>query len=185
MRNRIKKCIKFFRAMYSIKEYINYLKRVEGFSNKVGDRFYPYDSPEGGLKTIGYGYKIKSEEEQESLEKDGLSSTEVEKLLEDEAIKSYEIAKKFCNQKNIDWDKIDNRLQYALSDYIFNVGSLKKFPTTVKCLTEGNIQGAVADDKGRPGFKEYERTYRDANGERKRLGRNDEFYKEFLEPYLV
>ena len=63
MRFRVIKGVNFFRAMYSLNEYIDYLKRVEGYDNKVGDKFYPYDSPEGGLKTIGYGYKIKTLEE--------------------------------------------------------------------------------------------------------------------------
>jgi len=184
MRFRAIKGVNFFRTMYSITEYISYLKRVEGYANKVGDKFFPYDSPEGGLKTIGYGYKIKTLEEQNTLEKTGFSLLEVESVLEEEAEKSYRGAQKFCEQKNIDWESIDLRLQFALADYVFNVGSLRKFPTTVRCLAAGDVKGAVADDKGRPGFKEYERVYRDTNGERKPLGRNKEFYKEFLKPYL-
>ena len=184
MRLRVIKGANFFRGMYSLKEYIDYLKRVEGYANKVGDKFYPYDSPEGGLKTIGYGYKIKTLEEQNTLEKTGLSTTEVEDILQEEAEKSYAGAQKFCEQKNIDWEGIDLRLQFALADYVFNVGSLRKFPTTVRCLASGDVKGAVAEDKGRPGFKEYERVYRDKNGTRKPLGRNKIFYKEFLKPYI-
>ena len=95
MRFRVIKGVNFFRGMYSIKEYIDYLKRVEGYANKVGDKFFPYDSPEGGLKTIGYGYKIKTLEEQNTLEKTGLSTTEVEEILQEEAEKSYRGAQKF------------------------------------------------------------------------------------------
>ena len=67
---------KFFRDMasnYTLDEYINYLKRVEGYKNKVGDKFFPYDSPEGGLKTIGYGYKIRTDKEELLLEAKGLT----------------------------------------------------------------------------------------------------------------
>ena len=57
MRFRPLACFKLNRVMvsdYTLEEYIDYLKRVEGYANKVGDKFFPYDSPEGGLKTIGY-----------------------------------------------------------------------------------------------------------------------------------
>ena len=113
MRFRVIKGVNFFRAMYSLNEYIDYLKRVEGYDNKVGDKFYPYDSPEGGLKTIGYGYKIKTLEEQNTLEKTGLSSTEVDDLLLEEAEHSYQKAKKFCEQKNYNWEATELRLRFA------------------------------------------------------------------------
>ena len=76
MRFRTMTGIKFFRDMssrYTLEEFLIYLKKVEGFKNKIGDIFYPYDSPEGGLKTIGYGYKIKTYKEQLLLEAKGIS----------------------------------------------------------------------------------------------------------------
>ena len=79
---------KFFRAMvsnYTLEQFIDYLKRVEGYKNKVGDVFYPYDSPEGGLKTIGYGYKIRTDKEQLLLEAKGISEKEKELKLKHEA----------------------------------------------------------------------------------------------------
>tara|TARA_X000001388_G_scaffold74336_1_gene67169 strand:- start:304 stop:864 length:561 start_codon:yes stop_codon:yes gene_type:complete len=184
MRFRVIKGINFFRAMYSLNEYIDYLKRVEGYDNKVGDKFYPYDSPEGGLKTIGYGYKIKTLEEQNTLEKTGLSSTEVDDILLEEAEHSYQKAKKFCEQKNYNWEATELRLRFALADICFNVGSLKDFPTTTKSLVNNNVAGAIADDPGRTGFKHYERTFRDKHGVRRTLARNKIFYREFLKPYV-
>jgi len=80
--------IKFFRDMssrYTLEEFLIYLKKVEGFKNKIGDIFYPYDSPEGGLKTIGYGYKIKTDKEQLLLEAKGISEKEMEIKLMHEA----------------------------------------------------------------------------------------------------
>ena len=185
MRFRVILGSKFFGDMYTKEEYISYLKRVEGYKNKVGDIFFPYDSPEGGLKTIGYGYKIKTREEQEHLEMYGLSSTEVEEQLSEEAEISFQKAQKFCEQKNYDWHKVDDKLKYALADICFNVGSLKQFPTTTKCLANNDVEGAVADDPGRKGFKHYERTFKDSNGNRKTLARNKIFFKEFLESYLI
>ena len=72
-RNHNSKLRRVMKSNYTLDKYIVYLKRVEGYKNRVGDTFYPYESPEGGLKTIGYGYKIKSLEEQNVLEKTGMS----------------------------------------------------------------------------------------------------------------
>ena len=47
-----------------------------------------------------------------------------------------------------------------------------------------DVNGAIENDPTRKGFKHYERVYKDPKGNRKPLGRNKEFYKEFLEPYL-
>ena len=179
---------KFFRDMasnYTLDEYINYLKRVEGYKNKVGDRFYPYDSPEGGLKTIGYGYKIRTDKEQLKLEAYGMSETEVENTLRHEAEISLNKAKKYVLSKEENWEDLDDRIKYALADYCFNIGNLKGFPTTAKCLMSNDVKGAIEDDPTREGFKHYERTFKDSNGKRHKLGRNKEFYKEFLEPYIV
>jgi len=187
MRFRVLSGIKFFRDMvsnYTLEEYLGYLKRVEGFKNKVGENFYPYDSPEGGLKTIGYGYKIKTLSEQNALEKAGMSIQEVENTLEIEAQLSLVKAKKYCIAKGAKWDEVDDRLKYSLADYCFNIGNLRGFPTTSKCLMNNDVEGALEDDPTREGFKHYERVYKDPEGNRKPLGRNKEFYKEFLEPYL-
>jgi len=178
---------KFFRDMasnYTLDEYINYLKRVEGYKNKVGDKFFPYDSPEGGLKTIGYGYKIRTDKEELLLEAKGLTEREVEVRLLHESEISIGKAKSFVIANNVDWKSVDDRLQYALSDYCFNIGNLNGFPTTAKCLMFNDVKGAIEDDPTREGFKHYERTFKDSNGKRHKLGRNKEFYKEFLEPYL-
>ena len=133
MRFRPLACFKLNRVMvsdYTLEEYIDYLKRVEGYANKVGGKFYPYDSPEGGLKTIGYGYKLKRLEEQNTYEKTGLSEREVEDLLLHEAQISFVKAKNHCISNNRKWTDVDDRMKYALSDYCFNLGSLKKIPTT-------------------------------------------------------
>ena len=178
----------FFRGMvsnYTLEQFTNYLKRVEGYKNKVGDRFYPYDSPEGGLKTIGYGYKIRTDKEQLKLEAYGMSETEVENTLRHEAEISLNKAKKYVLSKEENWEDLDDRIKYALADYCFNIGNLKGFPTTTKCLVNKDIEGAIEDDPTRPGFKHYERTFKDRDGNRKRLARNKEFYNEFLEPYIT
>ena len=187
MRFRIMTGSKFFRNMvsdYTLEDYLSYLKKVEGFKNKVDDIFYPYDSPEGGLKTIGYGYKIKTLLEQNSLDKAGMSILEVEHTLEHEAHTSLMKAKNYVIASNVDWKSVDDRLKYALADYCFNIGNLKGFPTTSKCLMFNDVKGAIEKDPTREGFKHYERVYKDTEGNRKPLGRNKEFYKEFFEPYI-
>ena len=187
MRFRPLGCFKLQRVMvseYKIEDYLGYLKRVEGYANKVGDRFFPYDSPEGGLKTIGYGYKLKTLEEQNTFEKTGLSEKEVEDLLWHEAKVSLLKAKNYCLSKNAKWTEVDDRLKYALADFCFNLGGLKKFPTTAKHLMKNKVEGAIEDDPGRPGFKQYERVFVDTEGKRQKLGRNKEFYNEFLKPYM-
>jgi len=188
MRFRVMTGSNFFRDMasnYTLDQYINYLKRVEGYKNKVGDKFFPYNSPEGGLKTIGYGYKIRTDKEELLLEAKGLTEREVEVRLLHEAEISIGKAKNFVIGNNVDWKSVGDRLKYALADYCFNIGNLAGFPTTSKCLMTNDVKGAIEDDPTRPGFKHYERTFKDSKGNRKRLFRNKEFYKEFLEPYIV
>ena len=159
----------FFRDMvsnYTLEQYINYLKRVEGYKNKVGDRFYPYDSPEGGLKTIGYGYKIRTDKEELKLEAYGMSEKEVENTLRNEAEISMMKAKNHSIKNDIDWRGIDDRLKYALADYCFNIGNLNGFPTTSKCLMNNDVKSVIEDDPTREGFKHYERTFKDSNGKK-------------------
>ena len=182
-RNHNSKLGRVMKSNYTLDKYIVYLKRVEGYKNRVGDTFYPYEAPEGGLKTIGYGYKLKTLEEQNTYEKTGLSEREVEDLLLHEAQLSVVKAKNFCVSRDRKWSDVDDRLKYALADYCFNLGGLRKFPTTAKFLMHNNVDGVLEDDPGRPGFKQYERVFRDPEGKRRRLGRNKEFYKEFLQPY--
>ncbi len=187
MRFRMMTGSKFFREMasdYTLTEFIDYLKKVEGYKNKVKGIFYPYDSPEGGLKTIGYGYKIRTDKEQLLLEAKGISEKEMEVKLKHEAELSLIKAKNYVNANNVDWKSVDERLKYALADYCFNVGNLRGFPTTSKCLMFNDVKGAVEEDPTRPGYKHYERTFKDAEGNRRRLARNKEFYKEFFEPYI-
>ena len=68
------------------------------------------------------------------LEAKGISENEMEIKLMHEAELSLIKAKNYVIANNVDWRSVDDRLKYALADYCFNVGNLKGFPTTSKCL---------------------------------------------------
>lgn len=131
------------------------------------------------MKTIGYGYKLKRLEEQNTYEKTGLSEREVEDLLLHEAQISFVKAKNYCISNNRKWTDVEDRMKYALSDYCFNLGSLKKFPTTAKFLMHNNVEGALEDDPGRPGFKQYERVFKDPEGKKEDWVEIKNFIKNF------
>lgn len=155
---------------------INFIKNEENDSHKGYDekteRWYPHISLEGGRPTIGYGHKIKSAKEQNKYEREGLTTTEVNDLL----IQDLNDAKNTLYQnlrdmgyKNV---KLNNKQEEMLLDFVYNLGSIKKFPKFTKAVINNDINGMR---------KEYERSYQDADGVWHKVERrNKDFYNTFL-----
>lgn len=181
------------------KSFIDYIKTVEN-STKTGfknGKFYPYKSLEGGADTIGYGHKLKPGENFSH----GISEMDADKLLKhdiEDALKNiHDVHNKWVQKKlhdikqfisqnpndpkakfynNITADspifKLDQTQQEMLLDFMFNLGSLKKFPKFTEAVF-GKQWDIVK--------KEYKRSYKDAKGNRHELiGRNAAFYNMFL-----
>jgi GH24 family phage-related lysozyme (muramidase) len=152
----------------STPEFVNYIKSVEN-GNKIGfknNKWYPHKSFEGGYPTIGYGHKIKSEEELRQSS-NGLSNSQVESLLRQDLEIAKKNVKSYINKKY----KVDLMLspeqEQMLIDFAFNLGGLDKFPKLTDAILRKNWNIVK---------KEYKRF----SGNKELKDRNDRFYNTFL-----
>lgn len=152
-------------------KFIDYIKSVEN-GGKVGfknGKWFPHKSPEGGSRTIAYGHKIISGEENQFS--NGISDSAAEKLLiadlSNAKRKVYsDIKKMFSVQVPLDF-----RQEEMLTDYTYNLGTLTGFPKFVR---------AVLNREWNTAKKEYVRSFKDSGGERHTLARNKAFFDVFL-----
>ena len=143
--------------------FINYLKYVEN-GNRVGyDKnkklWFPHKSFEGGSDTIGYGHKIQPGE---NFSK-GITDSEAETLLK----KDIEKARIKINSE-LKGTKLTPKQEEMFIDFVFNMGTLKKFPKFTKAVLKNDIDGMKSQYKRYAGGKELK-------------GRNTAFAKRYLE----
>ena len=155
-------------------EFVEYIKSVEN-GGKVGYEsgiWQPHPSPEGGTDTIGYGHKLRSDEEWMNA---GVSDSAIENLLISDITRSAEGASNVIGDYGSgDFDTLCQRCQEMFTDFVFNLGSngLRKFPKFVT---------AVIDHDHETVEQEYKRYYRNGSGVLKELEhRNKEFARMFL-----
>jgi len=112
--------------------------------NKAQDRWYPHVSPEGGKKTIGYGHKLTT-----NNYANGLSTAEVESLLDSDILKHQAIAEKQVDEQygKGTFDKLPQDSQMLLVDYAYNLGTLKEFPKFVNGVVTGDKEKMLAEHK--------------------------------------
>lgn len=122
-------------------EFLEKLKKWENsktFSrsgwNEKKKRWYPHPSPEGGLKTIGYGHKIQSAAEQSMYERIGLSDAEAEELFRDNLKTAEARAKLLINT----YDKLPTEVKQALINACYR-GELSttETPKTLNLMNQG------------------------------------------------
>lgn len=95
--------------------------------SKESGKWTPHDSEEGGLPTIAYGHKIKSQSELDDIiARGGVTEKEAISLFnsdmadaESKARSAYE--KEYVGRK---WDSLDKLGKLMLTEIVFNVGSL-------------------------------------------------------------
>jgi GH24 family phage-related lysozyme (muramidase) len=129
--------------------FTDYLKYVEN-SNKVGydvkkKLWFPHKSVEGGSDTIAYGHKIQSGEDFSG----GLTDSQAEDLLK----KDIEKAKIQIN-KELKGTKLTPKQEEMFIDFVFNMGTLKKFPKFVQSTLKNDESGMNAQYKRFAGGKE-------------------------------
>jgi len=155
-------------------EFIDYIRRVEngskdGYNSGI---WSPHTSPEGGNDTIGYGHKMRNDEE---WMKAGVPDEHIEKLLLSDIIKAAEDASEVINEYGSgDFEGICQYCQEMFTDFVFNLGpnGLRRFPKFVN---------ATLDHDAETMKQEYKRYYRDGSGVVKELEhRNQEFANMFL-----
>jgi len=125
---------------------------------KRTNRWYSYNSPEGGTQTIGYGHKLTREEANSGKFRKGLSKNQAEQLL----LSDLNLAISRLKMPNSRWNRLSWKQKWLLLDYQFNVGSVEhKFPKFT--------HGVLTENKSIL-LKEYLRTYKKKNGKRYYLG---------------
>lgn len=124
--------------------FINRLKKYEnskgnqyGGWNKQKQRWFPHNSPEGGMPTIAYGHKMKSKNEFPN----GLTDQEATTLLNADIDRAINKIK--TQLKITDFDQLPVNVQQALVNATFR-GELKADHEAVKQMRAGNWHN-VAD----------------------------------------
>jgi len=151
-------------------EFVNYIKFVEN-GQKVGfDRnkklWFPHKSYEGGLPTIGYGHKVKDNNQLTAFKK-GITDDAVTRLLTNDLAEANKKVHEYIKNKYKVNLTLTQRQNEMLTDFAFNLGSLEKFPKFVDALLRNNNEVVK---------KEYKRF---SNG-KELTGRNTAFYNRFL-----
>ena len=118
-----------------LKTWENSIKR--GWDEKK-KRWYPHPSPEGGLKTIAYGHKCKTAQEQREFEKNGLSDAEALELLQSDlrgaSNKAAVLVPSFTS--------LPDSVKQALTNAAYR-GEIKSNHKTVQLMNQGNWKAAA------------------------------------------
>lgn len=147
--------------MYPLSEkLLAFVKDQEGYSPT------PYPGPEGG-QTIGYGHL-------------NVPLKQVDTYLADALLRQDLYLAQLSAQKHVDyhygegtWQTLADNHKDALTELVFNVGTLRKFPKFTRAIIRGNLAKAAAEST---------RYYRDPTGHLQPLARrNAAFINTFLQ----
>ena len=150
----------------SVGSFIDYIKKVEN-QGKAGYNaekklWFPHASFEGGSDTIGYGHKIQKGEDFSK----GITDAQAEDLLKKDLAAAKQ--KVYRELGNI---KLTPQQEEMFIDFVFNMGTLSKFPKFTQAALKNDLEGMKAQYKRYAGGKELK-------------GRNSEFLKRFLAEYF-
>jgi len=153
-------------AQKSAGSFIDYIKKVEN-QGKVGYNaekklWFPHKSFEGGSDTIGYGHKIQKGEDFSN----GITDAQAESLLKTDLAKAKQQV-----YKEIGGIKLTPQQEEMFVDFVFNMGTLKKFPKFTEFALKNDLEGMKSQYKRYAGGKELK-------------GRNSAFLKRFLAEYF-
>jgi GH24 family phage-related lysozyme (muramidase) len=164
--------------------FINYIERVEGYETGKGKTPFRYESPEGGLDTVGLGHKLTQDEIDSNsvygFDLDTLTKEQVKEIFREDLIKYEKMLKsdlktnykEYEMEQPIDYDTLNQKQKEMFLDFTFNLGSLKSFPK----FTEAVLKGDMATAR-----KEYKRYFENDKGEVKEVkDRNEQFFKTYL-----
>ena len=146
--------------------FIDYIKSVENAGkvgyNKQKKLWFPHKSFEGGSDTIGYGHKIQSGENFSG----GITDEQAESLLRKDLQKAASQVNKEVGGKPLTKKQME-----MLVDFVFNMGTLKKFPKFTQAALKNNLDVMKSQYKRFSGGKELK-------------GRNSAFLQRFLTEYF-
>ena len=153
-----------------------FLKKVENplQEGKIDNTWYPHDSPEGGLPTLGYGHKLTLRENEDQIIYcinilQGCSDKEIDQILEED-IQAARIVAKNCVPE---FDELSEDQQDMFIEFAFNLGNgLRQFKKFIKAVVTNDWNTAK---------EEYKRYYRTSSGQLREVrNRNEQFYEYFL-----
>jgi lysozyme len=146
--------------------FIDYIKTVENAGktgyNKQKKLWFPHKSFEGGSDTIGYGHKIQKGEDFSK----GITDSQAEDLLKKDLDKAKEQVYKELGNRQLTKKQLE-----MFVDFVFNMGTLKKFPKFTLAALKNDTQGMKSQYKRFAGGKELK-------------GRNTSFLGRFLSENL-
>lgn len=146
--------------------FVDYIKNVENAGkkgyNKQKKLWFPHESFEGGSDTIGYGHKIQKGEDFSK----GITDAQAEALLK----RDLEKAKSIVN-KEVGGRQLSKKQMEMFVDFVFNMGTLNKFPKFTEFALKNDLQGMKAQYKRFSRGKELK-------------GRNSAFLQRFLTEYF-
>jgi GH24 family phage-related lysozyme (muramidase) len=150
----------------SMGSFMDYIKKVEN-QGKVGYNaekklWFPHKSFEGGSDTIGYGHKLQKGEDFSK----GITDAQAESLLKTDLAKAKQQV-----YKEVGGVKLTPQQEEMFVDFVFNMGTLKKFPKFTEFALKNDLEGMKSQYKRYAGGKELK-------------GRNSEFLKRFLAEYF-
>ena len=150
----------------SVGSFMDYIKKVEN-QGKVGYNaekklWFPHKSFEGGSDTIGYGHKIQKGEDFSK----GITDAQAESLLNTDLAKAKQQV-----YKELSGIKLTPHQEEMFIDFVFNMGTLNKFPKFTEFALKNDLKGMKSQYKRYAGGKELK-------------GRNTEFLKRFLAEYF-
>lgn len=160
--------------------FFDFICSVENapLKNTKDPKYIVHDSPEGGLKTIGYGHKLNVMEKTlravYGMDIDLLSEDQCQHIL---AVDLSDVQRSL-SQTVPAWEKRSLRQQEMLTDFQFNLGSVAGvFPKFYAAVLSRDLDTQRA---------EYERKYRDSERRWHPLKeRNKLFYARYLSPTAV
>jgi hypothetical protein len=128
----------------TMQKYLMQLRELEN-AGKTGfkeGKWYPHESVEGGMPTIGYGHKvIQGEDFSKGLTEEEALALQEEDVLKHQAIAKERIDKKFGEGT---FDSLPQDSQMLAVDYEYN-GVLRKFPSFTKALVENDKEGMLKE----------------------------------------
>jgi hypothetical protein len=121
-------------------EYMKALMLQENENNAGlrGNKYYPYDSVEGGTPTIGYGHKLTEDEVKSKKYASGLTKAEVDNLMRSD-LNRHKIAAQSSFEKEYgkgSFNKLPGQLKDIVVDYSYTGTGVNEFPNFHKSVYE-------------------------------------------------
>ena len=132
---------------YEHPDFISYMKNAENADrtgyDPVKKLWFPHTSPEGGNKTIAYGYKLKDSDDFSK----GITEEQANELLNKQLRKFDQKMQKELGAANYKKLKKNDKDIGAGLDITYNTGSSLLFPNFFKALLRGDRGSALSESK--------------------------------------